>query len=309
MGVPTQAPDEAGPARVRRLPSLSTLLFIAFLIYAVVRAVGNAGFGTSDPTTAPRPTPGAGATLGAMPTVDSRPGKVVFGESITQDGCKLSKSNTRFTIGIDIWWQAEMTRTIEADETVIYVAMRDGVEFERETIAPDPDVGEWQVLCAGRPVDGSRPGRYRVEIRDASGVEILSSGEYTKFNPRATPAPSAPGATPDPSTLGTVAFGTSLGDDCALDGASDAFRRGVDVWWRADLRSARASNADALVATLHDGRQVGLQYFAADPARGTWTVLCASEPSVGLTVGTYVVEVWNGRRDTLLASGTFDRTP
>lgn len=301
--------DSETRRRALTLPSLRSLLFIGFLVLAAARFFNGVGSGEVDPTTAPRTSAGPQATLGALPTVDSSPGKVVFGESITNDGCKLTRSGTLFVTGIDIWWQAETTRVVGADESVVYIAMRDGVEFEHETIPPDPDVGAWSILCAGQPVAGSWPGLYRVEIRDEAEGELLSSGEYTKFNPRATIEPSAPGATPDPATVGTVSFGTSLGDDCELAGRADAFPRGVDVWWRADLRTTRVATADALVATLHDGRQVGLEYFAADAARGTWSVLCADEPSVGVSVGTFVVEVWDGRRSILLAVGTFERKP
>ena len=301
--------DDEAPSRRLTLPSLRSLLVIGFLVLSAARFFDGAGSGDVGPTTPPRASAGPQATLGARPTVESSPGKVVFGESITDSGCDLTRSGTLFLTGIDIWWQAETTRIVRADETVVYVATRDGVEFEHETIPPDPDIGAWSILCAGQPVAGSWPGLYRVEIRGEAKGELLSSGEYTKFNPRATVAAATSGATPDPAKVGSVSFGTSLGDSCTLAGNADSFRRGVDVWWRADLRTTRAASADALVATLHDGRQVGLEYFAADASRGVWSVLCADQPSVGVSVGTYVVEVWDGRRSILLAVGTFERKP
>ena len=47
----------------------------------------------------------------------------------------------------------------------------------------------------------------------------------------------------------------------------------------------------------------GLRY----PLR--WRSAGADQPSVGVSVGTYVVEVWDGRRSILLAVGTFERKP
>ena len=48
------AEDDAGP-RQRRLPSLSTLLFIGFLVFTAARFLSNIGAGNDDPTTAPVP--------------------------------------------------------------------------------------------------------------------------------------------------------------------------------------------------------------------------------------------------------------
>jgi len=192
------APDQAA-RRTIRVPSLSTIIFLGFLLFTAARFLGNLELGGADPTTAPQATSGPRPTLGSMPTVNSAPGKVVFGESVTQDGCKLVKSNTRFRLGIDVWWQAEMTRLVEGDETVVYVAFRDGDEVDRETIPPDSEVGEWSVLCGGRAVPGYRPGLYRVEIWDESETELLSSGEYTKFEVMA-PVPTASPAIASPRT-------------------------------------------------------------------------------------------------------------
>lgn len=308
----TPEPTDASSPRRRSLPSLGTILTVGFVLFWVARFLGNAGVSLPGSTTAPLATTQPRPTLGARPTIDSSPGNVVFGESITEDGCDLINSDTRFQTGRDIWWQAEMTRVIGADESVVYVAKRDDVEIDRETVPPDPEVGEWQILCAGRAVPGSLPGSYRVEIWDADQSVLLSAGEYTKFDPRATPSPkptSSPRVTAAAGTVGQVVFGTSLGDGCTLGGQDTSFHRGFDVWWRAELLAPQPADADVLGVTLQDDRQIGRELITTDRTGGPWTVVCARNPSPGITVGSFSVEVWDEQRTTLLATGAFTRLP
>jgi hypothetical protein len=167
--------------RPRRRFSPGALITVAFVIFAVARFLNNldlggaAGTGPPLATTEPRP------SLLARPTIDSSPGLVVFGESVTANGCDLEHVAVRFRAGIDIWWQAEMSHLVDADATVVYVATRDGLEVDREVLPPDPEVGEWTVLCGGRPVPGYVPGEYRIEIRNEAETEVLSSGTFTKI--------------------------------------------------------------------------------------------------------------------------------
>jgi hypothetical protein len=196
------APPSTGGAapRARRSLTVNSLIFIGFLVFTVMRFINSGGADDADPLRSSPPTSVPKPSLIARPTVDSSPGKVVFGESTTHDGCDLEKGTTRFRTGIDVYWQAEAARTVQADETVVFLATYDGVEVDREKILPDPDVGEWAILCAGRAVPGYRAGLYRVEIWDETEQELLSSGEYTKVANATPPTPKP--VTPGPATEG-----------------------------------------------------------------------------------------------------------
>ncbi|HET7182591.1 MAG TPA: hypothetical protein VFI15_10200 [Candidatus Limnocylindrales bacterium] len=196
----TSQPSDDRFERPRRRPTLGTLIFIGFVIFWAARAFGNIDLGgTTGPTSPPRPTAAVQRTAVPAPTIDSSPGKVVFGESVTNDGCDLEHVADRFTLGIDVWWQAEMIRVVPADATVVYVATRDGQEVDRDTVPPDPDFGSWKVLCGGSPVPGYQPGTYRVEIWNEAETELLSSGVYTKFETRAPGSIVLPTRKPSPS--------------------------------------------------------------------------------------------------------------
>lgn len=187
-GPPAQPPEDGAARRPRRLPSLSSLLFIGFLVFSAVRFFNSTGADEADPTTVPRQTAAAPQSTPPRPT--------------------------------------------------------------------------------------------------------------TSRGPAATQG-----------QVGTVTFGTSLGDECALTGGADTFQETAAVWWRADLEYTQPPDADALVLTFRDSIQVDREFVPADPAYGEWSVLCAATPTKGTFNGTYRVEVWNGDRSVLLASGEFTRSP
>lgn len=164
---PAQAPTDAterGP-RARRLPSLSTLIFIGFLVFTAARFLGNMGFGDADPTTPPG---GSGA------------GVVTFGTSLDEE-CELTQPSNRFARIDDVWWRADLAATQGADAAAVVRMYQDEGQIERHDVPAEPEVGEWDVLCAAEPVPGHEPGTYRVEVWDAAEKELLATGAYTRF--------------------------------------------------------------------------------------------------------------------------------
>jgi hypothetical protein len=172
---------------------------------------------------------------------------------------------------------------------------------------------------AEAPADDEAPRRRRVPSLSTLifvGFLVFTAARFLNnmgeggADPTTAPRPTAaPGATAPPGPAGVVSFGTSLGDDCELDGVAGAFSRAADVWWRADLETVQSPDADALVVTFHDDAQIGREFVAADPEFGEWSVLCAGKPTMGASVGRYRVEVWDGPRTVLLATGVFERKP
>ena len=169
-GMPPRPPSEATPAagpRVRRLPSLSTLIFIGFLLFTAARFLGNAGFGFADPTTPP-----------------GSAGVVTFGTSLDED-CALTQPGNRFARIDDVWWRADLAATQGADAATVVRMYHDEDQIERHDVPAEPNLGEWDVLCAAEPVAGRGAGEYRVEVWDAPEQQLLATGTYTRFD--ATP--------------------------------------------------------------------------------------------------------------------------
>jgi len=166
------APKEAEEApRTRRLPSFGTLLFIAFVIYWLARALGSADFALPGQTTAPAQ---GGIVSGTV-------GVVTFGRGL-DDACSLEQPGDSFERGAQVWWRAELTEAQGADVAVVVRAYRDEGRIDRYEIPPEPELGTWDVLCAGEPVRGYQTGAYRVEIWDAPEQTLLAVGGYTKVD-------------------------------------------------------------------------------------------------------------------------------
>jgi hypothetical protein len=167
MGIPTQEPSDTAGRQRRRLPSFGTLLFIAFVVYWAIRALGNAGIGLPFPTTAPAP--GGGGTVGT----------VTFGLAL-DDECGLTQPAGAFAIDADVWWRAELGSEQPPDAEAVVRTYRDGGQIERQEVPAEPEFGAWDVLCAGEPVAGNQPGTYRVEVWNGDESALLAAGSYTK---------------------------------------------------------------------------------------------------------------------------------
>lgn len=146
-----------------------------------------------------------------------------------------------------------------------------------------------------------------------NGVDFGDPGSTTA--PRPTPAvvPASPRPTPTngphatQGAVGVVTFGVSRDDDCVLAGESGRFLNKAGVWWRAELDEVQPQDADVLVFTFRNGDQVDREFVPAEPEYGEWSILCSTGPTKGALAGTYRVEVWNGDKSVLLATGEFIR--
>ena len=160
---PPPASAEA-PARTLRAPSLSTIIFVGFLLFTAARFIGNFGADEADPTTAPGP-----ADVGV----------ITFGLGLGDD-CKLLEPAETFGRSDEVWWRAEMILEQDADAEVVVRAYHDEGQIERYEVPPEPEFGDWDVLCAGEPIGANQAGAYRVEVWDGAEKVLLATGVYTK---------------------------------------------------------------------------------------------------------------------------------
>jgi hypothetical protein len=294
--------------RPRRRPKLGTLITIGFVIFWAVRFINTSGIGGESSASTPRPA----VSIAPIPSPHAAPGQIVFGEDADGASCSLDKRANRFTIEVDVYWEAEMQHVVAADATVVLVEKRDNIEIDRQEVPPDPDVGPWVRFCAGGPVAGYQPGVYRLEIWNEDETELLSSGLFTRYDATATASP-RPSRAPLPTVLGsqtgTILFGTAVGVDCALSGADVTFKAGEDVWWRAELTKPLPGDTDVRVIIEANLATVADDIISSASVPDPRTVICGHAPVPGNAAGFVYVWVWNVDRSTAFASGHFDRTP
>jgi len=181
----TAVPPKQAPGRERsspvpsgrrvRLPSLGTIVFIGFLALTVARFMGQSlPFG--GPT--PRPT---GAPGGAGPTASQpfAPGAVWFGTSLSGD-CDLSEQASIFTGPVPVWWRAELSVVLGADDGVLVLTFRDDTEIDREQFPPDPAFSAWDILCGSHPITDDNAGAFKVEVWRADRSMRLATGMFLR---------------------------------------------------------------------------------------------------------------------------------
>jgi hypothetical protein len=160
-------PGRTPTAPSRGRLSISTLLFLGFLLLTGIRALGELG---ADQANTPVPT--------TVPAASDAPAGVVsFGTGSGGD-CTVVGSAVTFAPGDEVWWSAEMATEQGADSDAIVIYIFDGEEFNREYTPADPDFGPWSVLCGNAPVERTVEGRYRLEVWDGKETRLQSAGEY-----------------------------------------------------------------------------------------------------------------------------------
>ncbi len=159
-GVATERP------RVR-LPGLSTLIFLGFVVVTAFRIVGE--FVEQAGVAPPAATP---AVTAAPP-----PGSVTFGTRTT-DECEVIGAAVEFAEGADVWWSAKMSTTQPPDAAAVVIILRNGAEVSREDVPADESAGTWDLLCSSGPVEQDSAGRYRVEVWNEARTVLLAAGDY-----------------------------------------------------------------------------------------------------------------------------------
>lgn len=174
-------PAGTAPQRSRRIPSLSTVLFVGFVIFTAIRFLGQAA-GESPPAAPVATSPGEGPVSTASPGAESsqgpaEPGLIMFGTGSDGD-CGVTSAAVLFDVGADVWWSAQLSALQPPEAGAMVVVLRDTEEVSREKVPPDTSVGEWDVLCSTEPVAEQGGGDYRVEVWDLNSVVLLAVGEY-----------------------------------------------------------------------------------------------------------------------------------
>jgi hypothetical protein len=169
----TASTDTRFEPQVRRGPSLTTVIVIGFLLITVVRVLGAVigGFAPAQavPTNPPR----------FIRASDIRTGGISFGTA--SDGtCGLAGITVTFNSGTEVWWSAHLERNLVSAEAVVVTVVRDGVDVEQDTTARGHLAANGSdVLCAIKPRADTTPGRYVLQVWDATQRQILASGEYS----------------------------------------------------------------------------------------------------------------------------------
>jgi hypothetical protein len=175
-------PTVATPRRSRRIPSLSTVLFVGFVVFTAIRFLGQAvGESAPEAPVATTPGDGSGSKASAGPESSSapaEPGAISFGTGSDGD-CGVTGDAVEFDVGADIWWSAQLSTVQPPEAGAVVLVHRDGEEVSRETVSPDTSAGEWDVLCSTEPVAERGGGDYQVEVWDADEVVLLAVGEYS----------------------------------------------------------------------------------------------------------------------------------
>jgi hypothetical protein len=177
----TAAPTVRAPQRSRRVPSLSTVLFVGFVVFTAIRFLGQT-VGESAPVapvaTSPGDAPGAIRSSDPEPSLaPAEPGAISFGTGSDGD-CGVTDDAIAFNVGTDVWWSAQLSAGQPPEAGAVVIVHRDDAEISRETVPPDTSVGEWDVLCSSEPVAEQGRGDYRVEVWDENTIELLAVGEY-----------------------------------------------------------------------------------------------------------------------------------
>jgi hypothetical protein len=165
--------DSRFETRRRRAPSLATIIVVGFLLVTGFRVIaalaGRFIPDQSTPTTAPLFVPGG----------DAQAGTIEFGTA-TDGLCGIAGVAVAFDSGTDVWWSAHLARGANADEAVVVVVTRKGVEVEQETTSVrDLGANGSAVVCAIKPRDDTLPGTYVLQLWDATQRRVLASGDYT----------------------------------------------------------------------------------------------------------------------------------
>ncbi|HJP89484.1 MAG TPA: hypothetical protein VJ850_10665 [Candidatus Limnocylindrales bacterium] len=305
--------------RPSRRPKLGTIITIGFVIFWALRFFNSSGIGGGGSTPTPRASTRPPVTLAPRPTPHAAKGQVVFGEEADSSSCGLDKRSTRFTIAVEVYYEAEMEHVVAADATVVIIEKHDNVEIDRQEVPPDPDVGAWARFCGGGPVAGYQTGVYRLEIWNEAQTELLSSGSFTRYDPTATPTPRPSRLTPVasgsplPTVLGSVTgkvtFGTAVGEGCALSGLADTFSSETQVWWRADLKQPLPAATDVRLVMEANLSTIADHIIPSASVPDPRSVICGDAPIPGKAAGDVYVWIWNLDQSTAYATGIFHRKP
>jgi hypothetical protein len=156
--------------RRRQIPSLSTLLFLGFVALTAIRLVGAAMEDAMPATPAP-------TTVNPGRSESPEPGAITFGTGSDGD-CGVVEAAVRFDAGTDVWWSAELATEQPPSADAVVIVLRNGVQVDREYVAPDDSVGVWSILCSTVPVAQKIGGTYRVEVWDGDMTVLHAAGEY-----------------------------------------------------------------------------------------------------------------------------------
>jgi len=167
---PAVGADSRFETRPRRGISLTRVIAIVFLVLTAIRFIG-AVSGRPD---IPIPT----VTIDHAEAGELGPGAMEFGHG-SDGACGISAVSGTFRYGDHVWWGAHLARQIAGAETLTVVAVRNGIEIDRQrSLAANLGPLEGgDVLCAGSPRTETQPGGYLLKIVDASG-RVLASGAY-----------------------------------------------------------------------------------------------------------------------------------
>jgi hypothetical protein len=106
---------------------------------------------------------------------------------------------------------------------------------------------------------------------------------------------------------GSIWFGTATDGLCGIAGVAPGFTSGTDVWWSAHLSRGLETSTEALVLTVaRDGVVAETDSTSGrDLGANGSSVVCAIKPRLDTTPGQYVVQLWDGAQQHVLASGEF----
>lgn len=310
---PSSQPSDQPRQRVR-IPSVSTLLFIFFLVAGAARWFnGLDSGGSGDATRAPRAT-----SAPRTPVPSGAYGAVTFGTSMGDD-CALDATARSFSAGAEVWWRADLLQVQASTAAIVVVTKKDGKQIDYEYVPPDPSVGRWQVFCSGPAMD-DLGGSYAIELWNPDRSRLLAKGEFTRLGPPATGAPTTsstalPGGSAGPAPTfvvalaGKVTFGTALDGTCTLAGLAEKFEQTEIVWWRAELNQAVPVSASVRLQVMLNGRIITDEPVPEAALIEARSIVCAWAPTTGAATGAYVVQVWTSDRQIMLANGTFFRNP
>ncbi len=170
--------EPRSPARPRAslsMPSVSTFVFIGFVVLTAFRLIGEAADSGDVP---PAATPVASAP-GAQPSPSSIvAGPIRFGTG-TGSECGVTGAAVTFEPGTDVWWSADLAADQAPDAGAVVLIQLNGELIDRQRVPPDPAGGSWNQLCSSEPVGENVAGTYRVEVWVGSPSTLQASGGYT----------------------------------------------------------------------------------------------------------------------------------
>jgi hypothetical protein len=129
----------------------------------------------------------------------------------------------------------------------------------------------------------------------------LMGGLVGRLAPDQTSPPVAPAFVEGSSIRqGSIWFGTATDGLCGITS-------GTDVWWSAHLSRSLEPSTETLVLTVaRDGVEVEEDATSGrDLGANGSAVVCAIKPRDDTTVGQYIVQLWDGAQQQILASGEF----